>query len=281
MIVDAAAVGSLVRLEPLARRIFGDGDRPRGWFERKLDRECVDANLSRLVHRDDAEPDDPDGWLGYALVGCPPSLPGTARTAGIGLVPHARARGLGRALVEALIAAAHESGADRLLVPSELRVAPFYARLGFRERQRVQTLLHFGRHPTTTAIDLGAPSAWDDHAGGIVVGTWLREAWERTDPASRGTARIGGTTFHLAQEGVALVCHRCVVDEALAPDDAAATFDALRDRVRDGTPLIVVHGDAVSSVTAALRSRGWTSVQDAALLEIDLSAMDKRTTAGG
>jgi GNAT superfamily N-acetyltransferase len=273
IIVEAGAVGSLARLEPLARRIFGEGDRPEGWFARKLDRECVDPSLSRLAIRDGGDLDDPGAWLGYALVGRPPSLPGTARTAGIGLVPSARGRGLGRRLCEAVQGAARSHGLHRLHVPAEAALAPFYARLGFREHRRVQTLLQFGSGPST---DLGAPAAWDDHGGGVVVSAWLREAWERTPAAMRGTARLRGSTFHVAREGMALACHRCVVDPALSTEDAAATVDELRNLVRDGTPLIVVHGDAVSSVTAALRARGWVAVQHGVAMQIDLDRVDKR-----
>ncbi len=276
MIVAAAAVGSIDRLEPLARRIFGDGDRPAGWFRRKLERECVDPSLSRVLHRDDARADDPRGWLGYALVGTPPSLPGIARTAGIGLVPDARGRGLGRALVEALVEVARAAACTRVCIPAEASTAPFYARLGFREHRRVQTLLHFGCGANT---QLDPPTAWDERDDGIVVNAWLREAWERTDPALRGTAHVGGSTFLLAREGIAIACHRSIVDRGCTPSDAAASFDALRNRVRDGTPLIVVHGDAVSPITPMLHDRGWVAVQHGVSMTIDLDRVDKRSTA--
>ena len=269
----------LLRLESLARRIFGDGDRAPGWFPRKLHRECVDATLSRVLVRDDADPTDPDAWLGYALVGRPPSLPFTARTVGIGLVPEARGRGHGRALVHAIVDAARDRGFRRLIVPAERSIVPFYAALGFHQHRRVQTLLHFGCG-THDTIEFGTPRDWDD-APGTVVAAWLREAWNRTDPALRATARCDGSTFHLAREGVAIVCHRCVVDPTRSPQSAATTFDTLRSLVRDGTPLIVVHGDAVSSITAALHDRGWVAVQHASTMHLDLDRVDKSRTRGG
>jgi GNAT superfamily N-acetyltransferase len=279
LLVAASVVSPLLRLESLARRIFGDGDRADGWFQLKLHRECVDATLSRVLVRDDADPSDPDAWLGYALVGRPPSLPFTARTVGIGLVPEVRGHGHGRALVHAIVDAAREHGFRRLIVPAERSVVPFYARLGFQQHRRVQTLLHFGTG-SEHAIAFGTPSGWDD-APGTVVAAWLREAWNRTDPALRGTARCDGSTFHVAREGVAIVCHRCVVDPTRSPERAAATFDALRNLVRDGTPLIVVHGDAVSSITAALHDRGWVAVQHASTMHLDLDRVDKSSMRSG
>jgi GNAT superfamily N-acetyltransferase len=280
MIVDASTIGSLQRLEPVARKIFGEGDRPEGWFARKLERECVDPSLSRLVIRDDGDLDDPEAWLGYALVGRPPSLPGTARTAGIGLVHRARGRGLGRRLCEAVLGAARSRGLQSVQVPADTALVAFYAKLGFREDRRVQTLLHFGCAPTTR-IELGAPRSWDEHPDGIVVGAWLREAWERTPATERGTAHFGGTTFHVAREGIALACHRCVVDPSLSREEAAASFETLRHHVRDGTPLIVVHGDAVSSITAALQACGWVAVQHGVTMQIDLRSSGQARTGRG
>ena len=48
----------LPALERLARRIFGDGDRPAGWLARKLAREAVDPRLSVLALAAGPDPQD-------------------------------------------------------------------------------------------------------------------------------------------------------------------------------------------------------------------------------
>jgi GNAT superfamily N-acetyltransferase len=240
----------LAGLEPLARRIFGEGDRPPGWFSRKLHRECVDPDLSRVVIDD--EP------VGYALVGRPASLPATARTAGIGLLPAVRGRGLGLALVRDVVETTRRAGLSRLRIPAPPALVPFYARAGLAETKRCSTLLHFGRGPATT-FDLGTPQPWGDRDG--QVSAWLQDAWERTDPALRATVRFGDASFHIAREGLAFVCHRC-------RGATVEAFERLRWNVRDATPLIVVHIDPVSTITAALRCRGWADVQQTVLMEV-------------
>ena len=240
----------LAGLEPLARRIFGDGDRPQGWFARKLHRECVDPSLSRLVIAD--EP------IGYALVGRPPSLPSTARTAGVGLVPQFRGRGLGLALVRDVMETVREAGLSRLRIPAPADLVPFYERAGLASSVRRTTLLHFGRG-TADAFTLGEAEPWGDAAP--ATAQWLRDAWDRTDPALRATIRFGDASFHLAREGVAVVLHRCRANTVDA-------FERLRWSVRDGTPLIVVHIDPVSTITATLHERGWTDVQQTVLMEV-------------
>ena len=119
-------------------------------------------------------------------------------------------------------------------------------------------MLHFGRGPADR-FGLGDPEPWG--SAEPATAQWLRDAWDRTDPALRATIRLGDASFHVAREGVALVCHRC---QATTID----AFERLRWSVRDGTPLIVVHIDPVSTITAALRERGWADVQQTVLMEV-------------
>ena len=73
-LIPGRDVGELTRLQPLAERAFGGGDRPDGWFSRKLLREAIDPDLTVVaVDRSlpAVGPGDPSPWCGYLLVGRP------------------------------------------------------------------------------------------------------------------------------------------------------------------------------------------------------------------
>jgi GNAT superfamily N-acetyltransferase len=250
-----AVLGDPVRLQPLAERIFGKGSRRDDWLARKLVRECVDPHLSRIAI--DGDTDDPDAWQGYVLVGTPASRHPAARTAGTGVAPHARGRGLGRALVEsALLAVARAGDHDALEILAEHGREPFYERLGFARVRPFATLLAFGRGPENAVLELPPPLPWDPEIGCREHQGFLAEAWHGTPAHERGSFAIatphGNAIVHVCRENRALAIHRTVVTTADAKRDdtiADAALDALLARVPAATPVVLVGTHRVSSVT--------------------------------
>jgi predicted N-acetyltransferase YhbS len=86
----------------------------------------------------------PDGWLLATLDGAPVGLGGVTSYgpfAYLGLMavdPEMQRRGIGQALVEALIARARELGCAMVLLDASDAGAPLYARLGFVEDDRAR-----------------------------------------------------------------------------------------------------------------------------------------------
>jgi GNAT superfamily N-acetyltransferase len=260
-IVPLAALGDPTRLQPLAEAIFGTGDRRRDWLARKLDRECVDPSLSRVAIEGDV--DDPSAWRGYVLVGTPPSRRPAARTAGTGVIASARGRGIGRALVRAALEAVADAGLyEELEILAEDGREPFYERLGFARERAFATLLAFGRGMEKP---LPAPLPWDPGPRCREIHGFLAEAWARTPSLERGTDVIstphGTAILHVCRENRAFAIHRTLVVDRPGVDieaTAIAAWDAWLDRIREGTPALIVGVDAapsgagsVSSVTAA------------------------------
>lgn len=198
--------------EPLALEVFDASATPnvgarklrdRGWFLRKLRRECVDLGRSLLViDGDDLR--DPGAWMGYALVGLPRSLDGLARTAGIGLVPRARGRGLGSLLVRALLRASRDAGDRGLRVLAEPDRVRFYVRQGLGVVDARCTWRATGMgHGTALDADLSGGRSLANHApfvGGPPVASWFVEAWERTPANDRYVLRNAPNAIH-AQSG--------------------------------------------------------------------------------
>lgn len=251
-VVPAAVVGDIVRLEPLARAVFGDGQRSPGWFALKLARECVIPEHSRLLTRS-ADATDPDAWVGYGLLGRPPSLGTLARTAGIGLLPGHRGQGLGKRLLDALVDSAARTGASALRVPSSPAAQGFYSRCGLQPAHTTHTLLAFGCANTPT---LHAAERWDSPCPGPVAAAWFREGWERTPTHRRHTVRTPGNRFDVSMEGSAHVAMRWT-SEAATPDSARSWLR----RVPAGTPALLHAVRAEDAVSAALVADGWTRVQ--------------------
>jgi GNAT superfamily N-acetyltransferase len=261
-IVSLAEIGDPLEVEALVRAVHGEGDRAPGWFSRKLHRECVDPHLSRLAMSTDGQ------WLGYVLVGTPPSTPSLARTCGAGVIAPMRGRGLGRALFEAVDLAVAAAGYAHLRVPAALEQVGFFERIGFRRTHEHATLLAFAsgqRH----AITFGDPLPWDitaaaslrEHAG------WLCEAWERTEPSLRATVEIDGVVLHVTREGRAVVTHRVCAPSSLGGARVAQAIEALRERLVAPTPTLLTFIAPVSSVTASLIDAGWVVVQRSVLME--------------
>lgn len=263
----AASVGDLSRLEPLARRIFGAGDRPEGWFVRKLHRECVDPELSRLAH--DGDPSRPASWLGYVLVGTPPSEHPCVRTAGTGVVPEARGRGIGSQLLADAFAAARAAGFAAVRLPAAPERVPFYRRLGFRERRTELTLLTFGRG--TAPPETGSHAAWA-HAGEHVFSAWLPEAWLHTPSFARSELELHGVRILLSREGRAHVAMRVAwTGDRPIPDVTRALAEAPW-HVETGAPFLLHALDPTHPVTTSLLEHGFSVVQRTIVLERDLTA---------
>ncbi len=253
-IVSAGAVGDLAELEPLARAVFGQGQRAQGWFAQKLRRECVQLEPSQLVTRS-TDSADPEAWIGYGLLGRPPSLGLTARTAGVGLKTRWRGVGLGRRLVGALRDAAADGGARSMLVPASEASAPFYARCGLHPTQTSKTLLAFG---TGRAGPRRRAAAWDDPCPGPARSAWLREAWERTAPERTYTVRLrdGRDRFDVSIEGSAHVAMRWT-----SADGDPQGPSAWLQTVPNGVPALLHEMPVNAPALPGLRQWGWDVVQ--------------------
>lgn len=263
-VVPLSVVGDPHRIEPLVRRVFGQGNRAPGWFHRKLYRECVDAALSRLATTGD--PTDPQHWLGYVLVGTPPSLGDTARTCGGGVIASMRHRGIGRRLFAAAARAAADVGHTRLRVPATGAVEGWFRSMGYEHVRGLVTMLAFGTG-TADTVSFGAPERWDPSHGLAERAGWLCEAWERTDASGRATVHLDGIVIHASREGAAVLAHRVLAAPDLDADAVAHGIDRLRASIATPTPLLVAGLDPVSSVTTRLDTLGWSAVQRAACLE--------------
>lgn len=268
--ITAAELGEPDRLEGLARRVFGDGDRPAGWFARKLRREHVDPRLSPLAVAAGGDPHDPAAWLGYVLVGTPPSLGDAVRTAGTGVVPHARARGVGGRLLVAAMALARVAGYRRMQILAEAEAVPFYARHGFATVTPTVTALAFARGPVREPA--AAPRSWPALGPGEREPVaWLPEAWEGTEPpARRGLAwqaTHGRVTAWLSREGTAWLVQRLV---APAGEPTTALAESILARLPAGDPVLLPLLPADAPATHELLASGWVAAQHGALLERSL-----------
>jgi GNAT superfamily N-acetyltransferase len=263
-VIPAAMVGDPLRLASLVARVFGEGDRPAGWFARKLARERVDLALSQLAIDGDAE--DPGAWLGYVLVGAPPSLGGRARTGGTGVIPTARGRGIGSMLLSAARAAARARGISALQIVAEHGRQGFYEKAGFVPVRGWDNVLAFARGGA--AAPAPAARGWHEVVGSERA-AWSPEAWEVAHEAA--TWSSPDATIHASREGTATILHRlCARDDA----SARAAVATLLDRLPAATPVVVPGVDPVSSITQMLSMLGFVTVQRATLMEVTLLDLD-------
>lgn len=284
------------RLERLARRVFGDGDRPPGWLARKLAREAVDPHLSAVAVASDApwrstapltgDADAPrqstarlvgdaddlshvpeDMLLGYILIGREAGDP-VAHSAGLGLIPAARGRGHGPALLTGCAADLRAAGCAALRVLAEPARERWYARQGFRVRSRHVTLLAFG-----TGLSAPVPGAmrpWAPDPAAVEVCAWRPGAWERTPADAAATLDLaGGALAHVSREGAAILVHRLTTPPGADP---CAAVTALLARIDRGVPVLFYGCDAVSSITASLEHLGLTAAQRFAVMDLSIGA---------
>lgn len=266
-IVTAAELPGWERIEHVAERVFGPGDRPAGWFRRKLRREHVDPRLSPVAVRAGAEPGDPDAWLGYVLVGTPKSRGDAVRTAGTGVVAAARGQGVGGRLLGAVAELSAAAGYRRVELWAEAAVVPFYRRHGFVPVVPTLTALAFAEGPPSPELEPAPP--WRTPAADEREAVaWLPEAWVGTDAAARhGLSWIhpeGRAQAWLSREGIAWLAQRVVAPRAV-PLPALAL--ALRSRLPAPAPLLLPQLPAHDPDTAALLASGFAVAQRAVLLE--------------
>lgn len=268
--ITAAELGGLARLEGLARRVFGDGNRPAGWFERKLRREHVDPRLSPVAVAAGGDPHDPAAWLGYVLVGTPPSLGDAVRTAGTGVVPLVRGRGVGGRLLVAAMELARDAGHRCMQILAEAEAVPFYARHGFETVTATVTALSFARGPGREPA--APPRSWRALGPGEQAPVeWLREAWEGTEASARHglgwQATHGRVTAWLSREGTAWLVQRLV---APAGEPPTALAESILARLPAGAPVLLPLLPADAPATHELLASGWVVAQRGALLRRSL-----------
>lgn len=262
-IAAAREAGGLAGLQPLVEAVFGAGDRPAGWFGRKLARECLDDALTRVAFVGD-DPTDPRAWIGFVLAGRPPSRRPAVRAAGVGVLAAWRRRGVAAALLDSLAAASVDLGATAIEVAASPGALPLYRACGFVDVQATTTLLAFGRGAHSPS---SPPTPWDTPRQPLELHGYLQEAWERTPDAERTTLAWPelAVTHHVCREGRAFAVHRTVTASTGAHALDAA-FDHLLERLPDGAPVLALAVPLVSSITGSLRSAGWVDVQYAAIV---------------
>lgn len=271
-IVPAAALGDVAALQPVAESVFGAGDRRRDWFRRKLARERIDPDLSRVAIAGGGT--DVDACIGYVLVGRAPSQWPIVRTAGTAVIGAWRRRGVASALLDAAGAAAAGVGATALELWAERGREAFYGARGFGLHRRTTTLLAFARG---VVGELPGPAAWGDEQHVLELHGYLAEAWEGTAAHERHTLAWPelGVVAHVCREGRAFAIHRMYAPMAstAAPHHVAFTtaFDHLLERLPSAAPVIAIALPEVSSITASLRTAGWIDVQRTSILRRSLT----------
>jgi GNAT superfamily N-acetyltransferase len=253
----------LAGLEPLFEETHGGGARNPGWLPIKLKRECVDLNAScvvRTVATDASEP----MWLGFALVGTPPSLAPCARMSGMGVVPLYRGRGLARRMlahIQCTLPATHYE----LRCLSEPRNRNMYTHLGFRESHNIATLLHFGAGSDTALRDPNDASP----GSGEVISQWLDETWTHSPAASKQVWETDDGRAYLTQEGCSLLVHRFELANTSEIERGALVLDGLRLSVKQGTPVLVYGWPDDPDALRSVDLRGWQVAQRACVMVRD------------
>lgn len=271
-IASAAEIGGAARLEGVWLRAFGAGDRPLGWFARKLARERVDDELSQVAIATDGDPRSPRSWLGFVLAGRLPSQGDVVRTAGTAVVREARGRGVGALLLHALQAAAARAGSDKVQLVADATAIHYYERLGFVRIRDVATLRI---DATGAAGPLPPPLTWDEATAALApsrqLSAWTPEAWEgSTDRHALALRSAAGRRIGLAlasREGGAWLVHRWLADpRATAP----ALVAALAASLPAASPILVPHVDAdeVSSITDSAATSTAPQNEDPHAIEI-------------
>src|SRR3954452_8380262 len=131
-------------LQPLTDDLLNEADRVLMAAFRSPSRRAELALYSAL---------QPDGWLVAMLDGTLVGIGGVTcygSFAYLGLMavdPAMQRRGIGQALVQALVIRAHELGSPRVLLDASNAGAPLYARLGFVEDDRARV---YTREPQET-----------------------------------------------------------------------------------------------------------------------------------
>lgn len=253
----------LAGLEPLFEQTHGSAPRNSGWLPIKLKRECVDLNASCVV-RTVATSERAPTWLGFALVGTPPSLAPCARMSGMGVVPRYRGRGLARRMlahIQRTLPATHY----RLRCLSEPHNRSMYTHLGFQASHHIATLLHFGAGDDTSLT----PPQEVRHAHGEVISQWLDETWAHSPVESRRVWETEEGRAYLTHEGCSLLVHRFELADSSELERGALILDQLRANVRRNTPVLVYGWPDDPDALRAVDRRGWQVAQRACVMVRD------------
>lgn len=247
-IVAASEVGGAARLQSLALRIFGAGDRPRGWWARKLAAGRIDDGLTRVAVQGDADPRAPRSWLGYVLAGTPTDAAPFVRTSGVGVLASARGEGVAGRLLDAVAQASAAAGHAGTEVVAAPQLRGWYARHGFTpvaERWTLQTCGTSRARPLAVAPIAPPPAELDDRR--VVTGS--AEAWAAAaDPTSFEDAVAGRLWLsRVGPDAAAWIVHGWIRRPEVP---AAVAAQALRDRIPTDDALLVPLAPAVSWITA-------------------------------
>jgi ribosomal protein S18 acetylase RimI-like enzyme len=253
-IASAAEIGGAARLEGAWLRAFGPGDRPAGWFARKLARERVDDELSQVAIATGSDPRSPRSWLGFVLAGRLPSLGGAVRTAGTAVMPDMRRRGIGSALLHALDRAAAHAGAPSVQIVADASAILYYERLGFQRVRDVVTILLPAcgepadlKAPTPPITPTSWTAAPDGLGSPVELAAWTPEAWEGS--VDRRTIDLAAPRARalVSREGTAWLVHRCLAEKDAHLRDVLL---ALRRALPSPAPILVPHLDDAMSQQA-------------------------------
>ena len=256
------AVRSLDELEPLARRIFGGEPRPEGWFRRKLKREAVSRDLSKVFLDPRGEP------AGYVLAGTPSAMPDTVRTAGVGVLQAYRSEGNGAALLGAVVESAMLDGFKRLRSLAEPSKESFYTAMWYRPVRRLAT-----RHRRATGEHNGLVDGteWSDLDDGASpmreIAAWMPDAWRGTEPQRRFTFTHSKGAAHVSREGDGFLVQRLCVPAESSPDAVTELLDELLAALPGPSPVMLYGTPQEGPVAEVLERKEWRTVQPFAVME--------------
>lgn len=237
---DAADTNAVAdQLEPLVAAAFGRSREP-GWLHRKLHREVVDPSLSAVAELDGVA-------IGFVFAGRPASMPSTVRTAGLGVHPDARRRGVATRLLTWTLDQARRRDGARVRCLAEPSIEPLYTKLGFEVANRRVTLGATGRAQLGTDDlssvgwpphrSIGEPSATVSPT--LDLTRWLREAWERTPPEQRAvvSSADGAVTAWVSLESGGWLIQRLAARSGTPPSAIVAALGELVNAAPRSTQL--------------------------------------------
>ena len=241
-------------LAPLAERIFAERPRPPGWFERKLAREGVEAELSGLIC-------EGPQVLGYALLGRAPSRGPIARGAGVGLVEAIRGQGWGPALLEFVADRARDHGCAALEFLAEDQRLAWYRRQGFAAVDDQSTLAAPGMG---SGFDLaGIVRSSTTPLGPRALWSWFPEAWQRSPLGRRLVVELSTGRVWLLREGQAWLAVRAELAPQATPRQLLV---GLRARLERGTTLVLYPCPSHAPWVAEALAQGFACIQRATLV---------------
>jgi predicted N-acetyltransferase YhbS len=215
----------------------------------------------------------PDGWLLANLDGAPVGLGGVTSYgafAYLGLMavdPAMQRRGIGLALVEALVARAHELGSAMILLDASGAGAPLYARLGFVEDDRARVYTR----ETTMSVESAAGQAvrplTQDDLPALVAFDAPYFGAARASVLGMCVQRYAERSFATRDEAGAINGYLIAFEERIGPwlattREVAETLLARALTLPFATPLSVFVPALNSDATTLLERSGFTSRRD-------------------